>query len=380
MSFRLELGDITEIKADAIVNSLGPKGSIYGRLCKAILNKAEDENIKSTIDSIENGIPGTTYLTKAGKLPSKYIIHVITPYKKDDDKDNTKLVDCYRNAINLAIKNGYKSIGLPLIGSIASGYSDSESYNALLEASREIDDREEKENKDLIEMIAVSFLKKRSYYGQNLDDFMEDERRFIFERNLQKEDRDYKEEARHLYSKFPFDVFSCCKVFSEVKAQETIMLDVKEYGQKYDPKYPYNFLLYLFEQRGTNERKELAPICDHDHRKKFKELKSLQNKDIIQLSVLAGLNTTEILEWMAVAGNSLSPFSRIDRAIVLLMRRGMFEDIYFYSELLSFFEEKLGIRLTFNNLNKIEEKLDNAWRSKGEIADLMAQNGIIKEG
>ena len=134
MSFRLELGDITEIKADAIVNSVGPNGSVHGRLCKAILNAAESYDMKVAVDSVIDGVPGTTFVTNGGKLPAKHVIHVVTPYKSHDDENNSKLLDCYRKVINLAIKNGYKSIGLPLIGSIASGYSDKESYNTLSSA------------------------------------------------------------------------------------------------------------------------------------------------------------------------------------------------------------------------------------------------------
>ena len=76
--------DITKYEGDAIVNSIGVEGKLYGRLCKTILKEANDKDLEKFINSQYNQI-GTVLVTKAGKLPCKNIIHVVTPFKKDDD-------------------------------------------------------------------------------------------------------------------------------------------------------------------------------------------------------------------------------------------------------------------------------------------------------
>ena len=149
MAFCVKISDATKFKGDAVLNSLGIDGRKYGRLCKSIITAANDSSITNFVNSKTNSKPGDIYLTSGGNLKAKNIIHLVTPFKKDDD-GNKNLKDAYSAVINFAIEQGYKKICLPLIGTGSNGYSQSESYDAVTSACAEVSELEDKENREFI--------------------------------------------------------------------------------------------------------------------------------------------------------------------------------------------------------------------------------------
>ena len=101
MPFKVKYSDITTYKVDVIVNSLGVKGNVYGKLCKNIITKAKDQELKQYIDKQNNPV-GTILVTSAGKLKANKIIHVVTPFKHMDNEKNELLVKAYKDCINKA--------------------------------------------------------------------------------------------------------------------------------------------------------------------------------------------------------------------------------------------------------------------------------------
>ena len=51
-------------------------------------------------------------LTSGYNLPAKYVVHTVGPiiYDKVEERDKELLASCYRNCLELAVKNGIKSI------------------------------------------------------------------------------------------------------------------------------------------------------------------------------------------------------------------------------------------------------------------------------
>ncbi|PXY40283.1 O-acetyl-ADP-ribose deacetylase [Flavobacterium cheongpyeongense] len=119
MILELLKADITEIQVDAIVNAAntsllgggGVDGAIHRKGGKAIL----EECIK--IRNKQGGCKtGEAVITTAGNLPSKYVIHTVGPVWNGDKDEKSKLLeDCYQNSLNLAVKNGIKTIAFPNI-------------------------------------------------------------------------------------------------------------------------------------------------------------------------------------------------------------------------------------------------------------------------
>jgi O-acetyl-ADP-ribose deacetylase (regulator of RNase III) len=118
---RIELiqGDITKIKADAIVNAAntsllgggGVDGAIHRAGGKAIL----EECIQ--IRNRQGGCKtGEAVITTAGNLPAKHVIHTVGPVYNDGSKGEDKLLaSAYLNSLKLATKNQVTTIAFPNI-------------------------------------------------------------------------------------------------------------------------------------------------------------------------------------------------------------------------------------------------------------------------
>lgn len=123
MGFEVRALDITTVKCDAIVNSLGVGQSVrvFGRICSDIVKKAGSK-MKEDIFSFENEAePGKIFLTSGYKLPCSHVIHIVTPYFSHDEQLYA-LEFVYKTALVMAYKKGWKHIALPIIGTGANGY------------------------------------------------------------------------------------------------------------------------------------------------------------------------------------------------------------------------------------------------------------------
>lgn len=114
-------GDITKQKVDAIVNAantaLQAGGGVDGAIHKAGGPVIEEACKKLVEDRGGKGIKtGEAVLTTAGKLPARFVIHTAGPVWKGGAKGESKfLAECYRNSLELAHKNGLKSVAFPNI-------------------------------------------------------------------------------------------------------------------------------------------------------------------------------------------------------------------------------------------------------------------------
>ncbi len=116
----LVLGDITDHKADAIVNAAnssllgggGVDGAIHRRGGPEIL--AACRELRAT--SHPDGLPtGDAVATTAGRLPARWVIHTVGPvYAKTQDR-SALLASAYRSSMRVADELGATSVAFPAV-------------------------------------------------------------------------------------------------------------------------------------------------------------------------------------------------------------------------------------------------------------------------
>lgn len=116
---KLVQGDITKIKADAIVNAAktsllgggGVDGAIHRAGGKAIL----EECIQ--IRNRQGGCKtGEAVITTGGNLPAKYVIHTVGPvYNNGGKGEDALLASAYLNSLKLGAENHVETIAFPNI-------------------------------------------------------------------------------------------------------------------------------------------------------------------------------------------------------------------------------------------------------------------------
>lgn len=121
MPFEIVRNDITKMHVDAIVNPTNTK--LFGTAgVDGAIYKIEGSKLKEQMEKIGELESGKSVLTKAYKLPAKYIILTVGPvWDKASGTEEDVLKSCYMSAMELAKNQGFESIAFPLISSGAYG-------------------------------------------------------------------------------------------------------------------------------------------------------------------------------------------------------------------------------------------------------------------
>lgn len=122
MPFEIIRSDITNIRADAIVNTANPK-AVIGYGVDAGIHKKAGPKLLEAREKIGSINVGEAAATPAFDLDAKYVIHTVAPvWQGGSCNEESLLRRCYQASLELAKECGCGSIAFPLLSTGNNGF------------------------------------------------------------------------------------------------------------------------------------------------------------------------------------------------------------------------------------------------------------------
>ena len=155
MQLRSEPGDITTVRADAVVNAAN-SGLLGGGGVDGAIHRVGGPDILAACREIRatthpDGLPaGQAVATGAGDLPARWVIHTVGPVWSAQEDRSAVLESCYRESLRLAEELGARTVAFPAISAGVYGWPLDDAARIAVETCRASD-------ADVDEVIFVPF-------------------------------------------------------------------------------------------------------------------------------------------------------------------------------------------------------------------------------
>ncbi len=127
-------GDITQQEVDAVVNAANRRMRGGGGVDGAIHAAGGPEVLEDCRRRFPDGLAtGQAGWTTAGRMPARWVIHVVGPNHNAGERDRSLLTSCYANALVVADELGARTVAFPLVSAGIYGWPREDAIRAAVE-------------------------------------------------------------------------------------------------------------------------------------------------------------------------------------------------------------------------------------------------------
>jgi O-acetyl-ADP-ribose deacetylase len=166
-AIEIQQGDITKLAVDAIVNAANTS-LLGGGGVDGAIHRAAGPDLVAECRTLGGCPTGEARLTKGYRLPAKYVIHTVGPVYSGKPQDAQLLRSCYRNSLQLAVRQGIGAIAFPAISCGVYGYPIREACKIAVDTCLEIMEREPALKKVIFVLFSNSDRKVYQSYIEQL--------------------------------------------------------------------------------------------------------------------------------------------------------------------------------------------------------------------